>query len=55
MLLTFVIIFAISGPFEYGSTQPKPTLWVTLLLLLGAGIVFWDWARRSRLKTIISF
>ena len=41
LLVAFVIIFAISGPFEYGSDLPKPTLLVTTLLLLGTGVAFW--------------
>lgn len=41
LVLAFVVIFAISGPFEYGSKLPKPTLWVTGLLLLGTGVAFW--------------
>ncbi len=40
--MAFATIFAFSGPFEYGSGMPKPTLLVTTLLLLSTAITFWS-------------
>ena len=41
MLLVFVVIFAISQPFEYNSDLPRPILTVTGLLFLASLIAFY--------------
>ena len=52
----FVVIFAISQPFEYDSNLTPPTLWVVGLLLLGVCTAFWGLGaalRSSRTRELL--